>query len=114
MNHTPKVLDDEMYRLLRDDQIEEFNRRRDQGVTFDFRGADFRKVNLQGADVHDIDFTNCYFWQANLRGVDMSTCRLEGNSIRDDRISGTYFPSDLSLDEILISWKHGTRMRCRS
>jgi uncharacterized protein YjbI with pentapeptide repeats len=114
MGQIPKVLDDELYRLLREDKVEEFNARRAQGATCDFRGGDFRNVSLQGADVHDLDFSDCYFRQANLRGLDMSTSRMEGASIRDARISGTYFPGDLSPEEILLSLEHGTRMRVRS
>ena len=78
----PKVLDNEMYRLLREDKIDDFNARRAAGEACDFKGVDFRGVDLHGADVRNIDFSDCYFRLANLRGLDMSTCRLEGASIR--------------------------------
>ncbi|UCH10165.1 MAG: pentapeptide repeat-containing protein [Fidelibacterota bacterium] len=110
----PKVLDNEMYRLLREDKIDDFNAKRAAGEACDFRGADFRNVDLHGADVRNIDFSDCYFRQANLRGLDMSTCRLEGASIRDARISGTYFPKELTPEEIRLSHQFGTRMRYRN
>ena len=111
---TPKMLDDELFRLLRENKIDEFNAKRAEGVQCNLNGADFRNVDLQGADVRDIDFSNCYFRQANLRGLDMSTCRLEGASFGEAHISGVYFPKELSPDEILLSLRYGTRLRYRS
>jgi hypothetical protein len=112
-SNEPQVLDDEMYRLLREDKIEEFNARRSAGDVCRFRGLDFRGVILRGADVHGIDFTGCYFRQADLRGLDMSTCHLEGASLREAKISGAYFPKELGAEEIMMSLTYGTRMRYR-
>jgi len=108
---TPKISENQMYKLLRDEQIEEFNKRKAAGEEIDLRGTDFRGLDLRGMDVKDIDFSNSYFRGADLRGLNMSTCRLEGASIRDAKISGTYFPRSLSPEEILLSHKFGTRMR---
>jgi hypothetical protein len=110
----PKVLDNEMYRLLREDKINDFNAKRAAGEACDFRDADFRGVDLRGADVRNIDFSGCYFRLANLRGLDMSTCRLEGASIREARISGVFFPKELTPEEIRLSLQYGTRMRYRN
>ena len=38
---------------------------------------------------------------------------LEGASIAGTKISGTYFPKELSAEEINLSLQHGTRMRYR-
>lgn len=109
----PQVLDDEMYRLLREEKIEEFNAQRSMGKECRFQGVDFRGVVLRGADVQGIDFSDCYFRQADLRGLDMSTCSLKGASLLEAKISGTYFPKELCADEIMMSLTYGTRMRYR-
>ena len=64
-----------------------------------------------GMDVERIDFSNSYFKQTDLRGLNMTTCKLEGSSIQVARISGVYSPNKLSVDEIQLSNMHGTRMR---
>jgi uncharacterized protein YjbI with pentapeptide repeats len=46
-----------------------------------------------------------------LRGIDFSNARLEGASINGARISGAFFPAELSADEIMLSVNHGTHMR---
>jgi uncharacterized protein YjbI with pentapeptide repeats len=51
---------------------------------------------------------------ADLRGLNMSACCLEGASIHGAKISGVYFPPDLSPEEIRLSLEFGTRMRYRT
>jgi hypothetical protein len=46
-----------------------------------------------------------------LRGIDFSQTCLEGASINGARISGVYFPPELSPEEIVLSIEHGTRLR---
>ncbi|MBL4638304.1 MAG: pentapeptide repeat-containing protein, partial [Proteobacteria bacterium] len=59
-----------------------------------------------------LDFSNSYFRQADLRGVDFSNCdSLEGASIHAAKISGVYFPKEIRSDELLLSLEHGTRLR---
>ena len=110
---TPKIVNDEMYRLLREEKIEEFNRRRAAGEAVHFAGLDFRGLDLRGMNADNIVFSNGYFRQTDLRGVDLSTCRLDGASICNAKISGTYFPAYLSAQELMMSLTHGTRMRAR-
>lgn len=43
--------------------------------------------------------------------MDLSSAKLAGASIHGAKISGVYFPVDLSADEILMSLEHGTRLR---
>ena len=107
----PRFSRNELYRLIREDDIDAFNKRRRQGDRCDMRGLDFRGQDLRRLEVDGIDFSNCYFRQADLRGLNMSSCRLEGASIRGARISGTLFPGELSAGEIRLSLEHGTRMR---
>ena len=110
---TPKIVNDEMYRLLREEKIDVFNQRRANGEEVHFAGLDFRGLDLRGIQAENIVFSDAYFRQTDLRGVDLSTCRLDGASICNAKISGTYFPSHLTAQEIMMSLTHGTRMRAR-
>jgi uncharacterized protein YjbI with pentapeptide repeats len=107
----PAITEEEMYQLLRQDNVEEFNRRKADGETCDLRGKDFRGLDLRGLDAEGLDLSNSYFRQADLRGLNLSTCNLRGASINSANISGVYFPPELSPAEILLSLEHGTRMR---
>lgn len=108
----PLISEDPLYRLLRDGKVAEFNQRVAAGEKPELVGCDFRHINLQGIDTAGLDFSNGYFRQADLRGVDFSKCiSLEGASLHAAKISGAYFPSAIRSDEILLSLEHGTRMR---
>ncbi len=107
----PKTDGDEMYALLRDEKIDEFNAKRAEGKSCDLKGMHLRNFDLKGIDTEGIDFSNSSLHGADLRGLNMSTCRMEGASIRNAKVSGTLFPKDLSPEEIRLSLDHGTRMR---
>ncbi|MDT8310492.1 MAG: pentapeptide repeat-containing protein [Methylophaga sp.] len=110
----PIISHDPLYRLLRDGQIEQFNQRVKSGEVADLTGCDFRHMNLQGLIADKLDLSNGYFRQADLRGIDFRACKsLEGASIHGAKISGVYFPSALSPEEIILSLQHGTRLRYR-
>jgi uncharacterized protein YjbI with pentapeptide repeats len=109
----PQIKDDPMYRLLRHGDVEEFNARRVAGESCDLRGCDFRAIDLRKLNAKGLDLRDCYFHQADLRGVDLSEANLEGASINAARIAGTYFPRELSAEEITLSLTHGIRMRYR-
>ncbi len=112
MNNQPQIKnDDPLYRLLRDGDIDTFNQQKTVGQTIDLSNCDFRGVDLRGIDASGINFSNSYFRQADLRGIDFSTANMEGASINGAKISGTYFPKQLSANEIELSLIHGTRMR---
>jgi uncharacterized protein YjbI with pentapeptide repeats len=104
---------DPLYQLLRDGDVKEFNRRRSQGETAELANCDLRNLDLRGLDAGGLDLSNCYFRSADLRGVDFSKARLDGASINDAKISGAYFPIELTAKEIALSVIHGTRMRYR-
>jgi uncharacterized protein YjbI with pentapeptide repeats len=55
--------------------------------------------------------SGAYLRHADLRGLDLSETNLEGASINSAKISGTYFPTTLSAEEITLSLVHGTRLR---
>lgn len=112
-NESPQITDDPMYRLLREGAVEEFNTRRTDGEACDLKGCDFRTLDLRKLDAKGLDLRDCYFRQADLRGVDLSDANLEGASINAAKISGVFFPKQLSAEEINLSLTHGTRMRYR-
>jgi uncharacterized protein YjbI with pentapeptide repeats len=100
-----------LYQLILDEDIEAFNTRCTGEDCCDFKNLDFRSQDLRQFKVEGIDFSGCYFRQADLRGLDLSTCRLEGASIHGAKISGVYFPPELSPEEIRLSLDYGTRLR---
>jgi len=107
----PLTYEDPLYQLLRDGNIKEFNRRKARGEQCDLTACDFRHLDLRGLDADGIDFTGCYFRATDLRGIDFSMARLEGASLNGARISGGFFPIELSAAEIALSIQHGTRLR---
>ena len=107
----PLTYADPMYQLLRDGNVMEFNRRKAAGESCDLTHCDLRSLDLRGIDASGLDFSHCYFRNTNLRGVDFSNSRLEGASLNEAKISGAYFPADLSAEEIVLSIEHGARMR---
>jgi uncharacterized protein YjbI with pentapeptide repeats len=111
---TPQIKCEELYKLLREGKIEEFNKRRERGESCDLSGADFRGVDLSGMNADGLDMRNCYFRMCNLRGIDFSSTQLEGASIHGAQISGVLFPAELRAEEILLSLEHGTRMRYKA
>jgi len=108
----PKISDDPLYRLLRIGKIDEFNQRIAAGETVDLKGCDFRHINLQQLNADVLDFSDSYFRQSDLRGVDFSKCiNFEGASIHAAKISGARFPREIRADETLLSLEYGTRLR---
>ena len=105
--------DDPLYRLLREGKVDEFNEQVARGTEMDLVNCDFRGVDMRGLLADGLDFRGCYFRQSDLRGVDFTRCNLEGASINGAKISGTYFPIELTAEEITLSLLHGTRLRYR-
>jgi len=110
----PRQLDSALYALVHDEQIAHFNREKPKDSAIDVRGGDFRGLDLRELDTAGIDFTDAYFRAADLRGLDLRHNGLEGASLSHAQISGTYFPCELSADEILMSVNFGTRLRYRT
>ncbi|MBC3413245.1 pentapeptide repeat-containing protein [Pseudomonas sp. SWRI107] len=110
----PRQLDNVLFTLVRDEKIAAFNREKAAHASIDFRGGDFRGLDLREMDVSGVDFSDAYFRAADLRGLDLRENGLEGASLAHAQISGTYFPAELSADEILMSVKYGTRLRYRT
>jgi uncharacterized protein YjbI with pentapeptide repeats len=102
---------DPLYQMLLDEDITAFNQARKEGKTVDLQGALFRGIDLRNLDAEGLDMTGAYFRGADLRGVDFRNTILEGASLCEAKISGCYFPKQLSPDEIRLSLEKGTRMR---
>ena len=112
-SESPKIIDHPLYQMLREGRVEDFNTQRNMHSNLDFCGCNFRGIDLRGADVAGVDFTDAYFRGADLRGVDFRESRLEGASLAAALISGCYFPTELSPEEIALSLEKGTRLRYR-
>ncbi|VAX08314.1 Pentapeptide repeat family protein [hydrothermal vent metagenome] len=111
MSTVPEIKSDPIYQLLRTEKIAEFNERTAQGESCDLRSSDFRGIDLRGLNASGLDLRDCYFRQADLRGIDFREALMEGSNIAGAKISGAYFPPELSADELTLSLLHGTRMR---
>ena len=112
MNHQNHLLPpDPMVALIRDGKHDQFNSARSEGAEINLKGSDLGATNLRRFEIEGLDLSDCNLRQADLRGLDLRTCRLEGACIPGARIEGTYFPNELSAEEIRLSQTMGTRMR---
>lgn len=110
----PKRPDHEMYALLQDEHVDQFNQKRAEGVEFDLSDLDLRALDLRDLNTKGLHLTNCYLRNTNLSGLDLSDCNLEGASMFQAHISGTLFPKELAPEEIRLSVDLGTRLRNRA
>jgi uncharacterized protein YjbI with pentapeptide repeats len=109
----PENKSDPLYLLLRDNMVQDFNRRRAAGETCDLANGDFRGCDLRGLEANGLNLAGAYFRRTDLRGIDFSKANLEGASINGARISGCLFPIELSPEEIDLAASRGIRMRYR-
>ncbi len=110
----PRLSADPMVQLIREGRIDEFNRKRHAGEKFDLRGCNLRGLDLRELDVAGgLDLSNAYLRQADLRGLNLAKCRLEGASLHAAHVSGVLFPVELEPAEIEMSVRIGTRLRYR-
>ena len=108
---SPRISQDPMYQLLRDEKVEQFNKLKADGKTCDLTGCDFKGLDLRNLDARGLDLTDAYFRGADLRSIDFRGSQLSGASLADAKISGCYFPDDIPASEILMSVQQGTRLR---
>ncbi len=107
----PIISDDPLYQLLRNDDVTGFNDARGQGKDCDLSGCDLRGLDLRNLQIAGMNLEDTYFRGADLRGIDFRGCNLNGASLADAKISGCYFPIELTPDEIQLSVTMGTRLR---
>jgi uncharacterized protein YjbI with pentapeptide repeats len=109
----PSISDDPLYQLLRNEDIKEFNEQRHKMDNSHLRSGDYRGRDLRNMEADGLDFSNSYFRNTDLRGIDFRNTNLSGASLIDAKVSGTYFPDQLSAEEIRLSLDTGTRLRYR-
>jgi uncharacterized protein YjbI with pentapeptide repeats len=107
----PKFIDDPAYRDLREFDLENFRQHSAGRDRLDFSSTDLRGVDLTQVDSAKLILRDAYLRDADLRGLDLRQLDLEGCSLHNAKISGTYFPANLSPQEIANSVQFGTRMR---
>jgi len=112
VSEMPEITQDPMYQHLRMDDTKSFNSMKEAGNTCNLVCVNLRGLDMRGLDAEGLDFTDSYMRNADLRGIDFRGAILEGVNIRGAKISGTYFPSEISAEEVCMSLEHGTRLRC--
>jgi uncharacterized protein YjbI with pentapeptide repeats len=103
----------EMYAYLQGDDVAAFNQGREDGKSVDLTNAKFRAFDLKGVNLNGLDLSGAYFKNADLRGADLRGCTLDGCSFFNSKISGVFFPENISPEEIALSLLHGTRIRVK-
>ena len=109
----PEIKSDPLYQLLRQEDVKGFNEQRDHLDVSELKSGDYRGRDLRNMNAAGLDFSDSYFRNADLSGIDFRTTNLEGASLLDAKLSGTYFPPELSPEEIRLSLDTGTRLRYR-
>lgn len=107
----PVFIDNEAFRCLREGDLLKFGALIKNKDKLDLTGCDLRGTDFRQVEVSKLVLHNAYLRDADLRGVDLRNNDLQGVSIRNAKISGTFFPDTLSASEILMSHEYGTRMR---
>jgi uncharacterized protein YjbI with pentapeptide repeats len=107
----PVIKEDPLYQFLRSEDIKSFNEQRDALDTSELQSGDYRGRDLRNMNADGLDFSNAYFRNSDLSGIDFRNTNLDGASLKDAKLSGVYFPDELSPDEICMSQDIGTRLR---
>lgn len=108
---TPRFPDDEAYRSLRVGEIDKFHHQIAKRQEVDFSDSDLRGLDLRRVDLSKLIIRGSYLRDADLRGLDLQTLDMEGCSLLHAKISGVYFPRNISPEEIRMSVDFGTRLR---
>ncbi len=107
----PRFLDDAAFRYLRLGEVDRFHQSIEGRKVVDFSGADLRGVDFRNVKVDKLVLRDSYLRDADLRGCDLRLVEMTGASIHNAKISGTYFPLEISASEIQLSITYGTRLR---
>ncbi len=106
--------EDPAFKALRVGDVEAYHRAIQGRQVVDFRGADLRGCDLRNVDLTRVLLQDAYLREADLRGCDLRKHNLEGCSIYNAKISGTFFPNNIPAEEIRLSLEYGIRMRARN
>jgi uncharacterized protein YjbI with pentapeptide repeats len=107
----PKIIDDPAYHCLREDDFEGYHRNIQERKQVDFSNTDLRGIDLHTVDLSKVILRGAYLRDADLRGQDLRHMDLEGCSLLNAKVGGTYFPPNVSPQEIATSVQLGTRVR---
>ncbi len=107
----PRLLDDEAFRCLRSGDLDGFGEHIADRQEVDFSNCELKGTDFRRADLSKVILRGSHLREADLRGVDLRHMDLEGCSLIHAKISGTYFPANLSAAEIRMSVECGTRLR---
>ena len=107
----PRFLDDLAFKALRVGDLEEFHLAIADRKVVDFGGTDLRGTDFRNVDLRKLILRDAYLRDADFRGCDLRHMDLDGISMHNAKISGTYFPKNVSAYEIRMSLRHGTRIR---
>ncbi len=108
---TPLHLPDEAFRALRGGDLNTYRRLVMDRKTIDFSNSDLRGTDLRQIDLSKVNLEGAYLKECDLRGQDLRHMNLRGASLHNAKIGGVYFPSNIPVDEILMSVSKGTRIR---
>ena len=107
----PLMLYDDGFRSLRCGDIDQFHQYIASCEIVDYSNSNLRGTDMRKADLSKVDLTGAYLRDADLRGLDLRQHNLEGCMLLNARISGVYFPKNISPQEIALSHELGTRLR---
>ena len=110
----PKFLDDPAFRCLRTGDLDGFRKQLAGRQAVDLSESDLRGADLRGLDLAKVQLRGSYLRDADLRGLDLQHVDMEGCSLYHAKISGAYFPTNVSAAEISMSVQYGTRMRAEA
>jgi len=108
---TLRFPDDVAFKCLRGGDLDEFHRVIEGRTKVDFSSTDLRGTDFRQVDLRKVILRDSYLRDADLRGCDLRQTDLSGASLQGAHIGGTYFPDNLSAEEIMMSVEHGTRLR---
>lgn len=107
----PRFLDDPAFKALRVGELDQYHQAARQRERVDFSNTDLRGTDFRKVDLSNLIVRNAYLRDADFRGCDMRHMDLDGVSIHNAKISGAFFPKNVSAAEIRMSLRHGTRIR---
>jgi uncharacterized protein YjbI with pentapeptide repeats len=106
-------MNNEVFKSLRAGDLDTYHRLIQGQEEVDLTDADLRGTDLRHADITKAKLRGAYLRDADLRGVDLRHLDLEGCSLLHAKISGTFFPDNITPEEIRLSHDYGTRLRVR-
>jgi uncharacterized protein YjbI with pentapeptide repeats len=108
---SPRFLDDEAFKCLRAGDLDGYRRAVEGRKIVNFCGADLRATDFRKIDMSKVVLRDAYLRDTDFRGCDLRQTDMEGASLHNAHIAGTYFPENISPNEIQLSIQYGTRLR---